>query len=190
MNYDQYTINMVFGTTNSYNSCRSEGTLLLKSDKKNPDVPSEYEKYLKPTKNCEVNNDKIESVSNKITSKDTSSYDKAVTVFNYLKKTTSYKFYSNTRYGAVGTLSRGYGNCVDMSHLIISVMRASGIPARYVHAKSCTFNSGLVVGHVWAEVHVNGKWYTCDLTSKRNNFGVVNNWYKCSGVTRYISLPF
>ncbi len=193
MKYAIYTINAVFGNTNSYNYCKTNGTLLLKQENNNSNssnVSSDYKKYLKPSKNCEVNDYRIQQLSKKFTSNYSSDYEKAVSIFNYLNKITSYKYYSNTRYGAVGTLERGYGNCVDMSHLLIAVMRASGLPARYVHSTSCTFNSGLTVGHVWAEVHVNGKWYTCDLTSSRNKFGSIANWHSAKSITRYISLPF
>ena len=102
---------------------------------------------------------------------------------------TSYSGYYDTRYGAVGTYQRGYGNCVDMSHLLIAVSRASGIPARYCHA-TCTFRSGLVVGHVWAELYVNGKWVSCDLTSSSNRFGKIVNWRSHTTIHRYKSLPF
>ncbi len=181
-----YTITVVYGETKIYNSCSGTGTLKISASST---VPSGYEKYLVATTNCQVNSATIQSIANKFANY-TSAYDKAVAIFNYLNDATSYSYYSNTLYGAVGTWTRKSGNCVDLSHLLIAVMRAAGIPARYVHATSCTFNSGLVVGHVWAEVYVNGAWYTCDLTSSKNTFGVVNNWYKCSGVTRYITLPF
>ena len=69
------------------------------------------------------------------------------------------------------------------------MMRTLGIPARYNHA-TCYFSSGLVTGHVWAEVYIDGKWYKCDATSKRNSFGNIVNWYSCTNHKRYIELPF
>ena len=107
----------------------------------------------------------------------------------YVNDKTDYSSYFDTRYGAIGTLTRGYGNCVDQSHLLLGMYRTAQIPARYCHA-TCYFTSGLVVGHVWVEVYVNGKWYSCDTTSNRNSFGVINNWYKSSSVKRYNILPF
>ena len=76
-----------------------------------------------------------------------------------------------------------------MAHVVIALMRTAGIPARYNHA-TCYFNSGLVTGHVWAEVYVNGKWYKCDTTSAKNSFGVIRNWYKCGTIKKYKALPF
>ena len=53
--------------------------------------------------------------------------------------------------------------------------RNAGIAARYVHGY-CTFTSGLQVGHVWAQVYVDGKWVVADATSSRNSFGNIVNW--------------
>ena len=183
--YKTYTITAVYGGYNQYKS--SEGTSTLKVVKKS-DIPSGFEAYLKATKNCEVTNSKIKNLAAKFNSY-TSTLTKAKAIFNQLNKITSYSGYYNTRYGAVGTLNRGYGNCVDMAHLLNAVARASGIPARYCHA-TCYFRSGLVTGHVWSELYVDGKWYKCDLTSNSNSFGSIVNWNSCGSITRYISLPF
>ena len=183
--YKTYTITAVYGGYNQYKS--SEGTSTLKVVKKS-DIPAGFEAYLKATKNCEVTNSKIKNLAAKFNSY-TSTLTKAKAIFNQLNKITSYSGYYNTRYGAVGTLNRGYGNCVDMAHLLNAVARASGIPARYCHA-TCYFRSGLVTGHVWSELYVDGKWYKCDLTSNSNSFGSIVNWNSCGSITRYISLPF
>ncbi len=152
-------------------------------------VPSGYEKYVQKTANCQVNNSAIKSAVETATKGVTGTYNQAVAIFNYVNSKTSYSGYYNTKYGAVGTLSRGYGNCCDLSHLLIAMFRTANIPARYCHAK-CTFSSGSVIGHVWVEVYVDGKWYSCDASSSRNSFGVIKNWSKSTSVTRYTELPF
>ena len=152
-------------------------------------VPDGYSQYLVSSKNCEVNSTAIKNALSKAIAGVTGTYNQAVAIFNYVNKHTSYSGYYNTRYGAIGTLNRGYGNCVDTAHLVIAMMRTANIPARYCHA-TCYFRSGLVTGHVWAEVYVNGKWYKCDGTSNSNTFGNIVNWNSCGSITRYISLPF
>ena len=153
-------------------------------------VPAGYSQYLVSSSNCQVNNSAIKTAVAKATAGISGTYNQAVAIFNYVNKLISYSGYSNTRYGAVGTLTRGYGNCVDTSHLIIAMMRTANIPARYCHSRTCYFRSGLVVGHVWAEVYVGGKWYKCDGTSRSNTFGNIVNGYSCTSIARYISLPF
>ncbi len=138
-------------------------------------LPSDMQQYLKPTKNAQSDDPKIESLASSITKGMSSTYDKGVKVFNWVRDNIGYSFYYNTRYGAVGTLNAKTGNCVDTSHLMVAVARSAGIPARYVHG-TCTFTSGNVYGHVWAQLYINGKWYDADGTSSRNLFGVINNW--------------
>ncbi|MDD3455098.1 MAG: transglutaminase family protein, partial [Methanobacteriales archaeon] len=94
------------------------------------------------------------------------------------------------RYGAVGTLKYRTANCCDHAHLVVALARAAGLPARYVHG-ICTFSSG-TYGHVWAELYVDGKWYSADATSSRNSLGVINSWNTATATIlgTYASLPF
>ena len=152
-------------------------------------VPVSLQKYLEATKNCQVNNAQIKSLSKRIISGKTSTYAKAAAIFDWVRDKIGYSFYYNTRKGAVGTLNARTGNCVDTAHLVIALERAAGIPARYVSANA-RFRSGHVYGHVWAGVYVNGKWYVADATSSRNSFGVVKSWTSATIKGKYASLPF
>jgi hypothetical protein len=154
-------------------------------------LPAGYEVYLAASANCQSNDASIIALANSITSGSSSPYDSAVRIFNWVRDNLGYSFYYNTKYGAVGTLSAGSGNCVDTSHLLIALYRASGLAARYVHGYCC-FSSGNWYGHVWAEVYVNGGWVTTDATSSANTFGVINNWNTGTNTVygTYASLPF
>jgi hypothetical protein len=152
-------------------------------------IPKSLRKYLKATKNCQVNNAQIKSLANKITRGKKTRLGKATAIFNWVRDRVGYKFYYNTRKGAVRTLKTRSGNCVDTAHLLIALERAAGIPARYVHGKA-KFRSGKWYGHVWAGVHVNGRWYKADATSSRNKFGVTKNWSRTILKGKYVSLPF
>ena len=154
-------------------------------------VPADLNKYLAATANCQVTNAQIKALAAKITSGKTTTYAKAVAIFNWVRDNIGYSFYYNTKKGAVGTLNAKTGNCVDTAHLVIALSRAAGLPAMYAHG-SCRFTSGSVYGHVWARIWVDGKWYAADATSSKNSLGVVNNWntatYTLKGT--YASLPF
>jgi len=121
----------------------------------------------------------------------TSTYNSAVSIFNWVRDNISYSFYYNTKYGAAGTLKYMTGNCCDTSNLLVALARDAGITARYVHG-TCQFTSGTWYGHVWAQLYVNGKWYTADAISYSNSLGVVKNWntatYTLNGI--YNTLPF
>ncbi|WP_292475468.1 transglutaminase-like domain-containing protein [Methanosphaera sp.] len=152
-------------------------------------VPSGYEKYLASAKNSYVNYTVIKNAVQKAVSGVSGTYNQAVAIFNYVNKVTDYSFYMNTRRGAIKTLQDGLGNCVDQSHLLLGMYRTANIPARYCHA-TCYFRSGLVVGHVWVECYVNGKWYSCDTTSNQNTFNNIVNWGSCSTINRYTEIYF
>ena len=118
-------------------------------------------------------------------------YESAVTLFNWVRDNVSYSFYYNTRYGASGTLAKRIGNCCDKSNLLVALARDVGIKARFVHG-TCYFIDNTWSGHVWAQLYANGKWYTADTINKNNTLGVITNWntttYKLNGV--YTTLPF
>jgi len=63
---------------------------------------------------------------------------------------------------AATTLATGHGVCRDFAHLVIALLRALDVPARYV---SC-YAPGLVPMdfHAVAEVHVDGAWSIVDAT--------------------------
>ena len=175
----------------SSSSTSSDSSTNTNTNSSNSSTSSSLTKYTKATTNCQSTSTTIKSKAKSITSGKTSSYAKAVAVYNYVRDKIGYSFYYNTKYGAKGTLSKKTGNCCDTAHLLVALTRASGIPARYVHGY-CKFSSGSWYGHVWAEVYVNGKWYKADATSYRNSFGVVNNWNTATAKTygKYASLPF
>jgi hypothetical protein len=156
-----------------------------------PAIPAALEPYLLPSANSQSTNPQIVALAKSITKGSTSQYTSAVKIFNWVRDNINYSFYYNTQKGALGTLNSRSANCADTSHLMVALMRAAGIPARYEHG-NCKFSSGNWYGHVWAQVYVNGKWYYADGTSYRNSLGVIKNWdtstFTLEGV--YRSLPF
>jgi hypothetical protein len=154
-------------------------------------VISHLKKYLKSSKHCKVGSSKIKKLVKSLTRGSSSKVNKAKAIFNYVRDTLSYSFYYDTKYGATGTLKHKKGNCVDHSHLLVSMYRTAGFKARYVHG-TCKFNSGGVYGHVWTQVLIGKHWVCADATGYANQLGKINNWntksYKIHG--KYASLPF
>ncbi|MBO7734568.1 MAG: transglutaminase domain-containing protein [Methanobrevibacter sp.] len=154
-------------------------------------VSEALRKYLASTKNCQVKNKEIQDLAKTLTSKLKSDYEKGKKLFNWVRDNIHYKKYRNTLRGAVKTLKAKKGNCVDQSHLLIALSRASGIPARYVKGGDCKFTSGYVSGHIWTQLYINKKWVVADTTSPRNTLGKIRNWntknYKLDGQFSSIS---
>jgi transglutaminase-like putative cysteine protease len=180
-------------SADSINITRSNitGTVYLAAGEEAKTTSSSAQSYVQTTANCQVTNSQIKALAAKLTSGKTTTYAKAVAIYNWVRDNLGYSFYYNTKYGAVGTLNAMTGNCVDTSHLLIALERAAGIPARYEHVYA-KFSSGNWYGHVIAQVYVNGKWYNADATSYSNSFGVIKNWNTASATYKgtYASLPF
>lgn len=146
--------------------------------------------YLKASSHCSVNAAAIKSIVTKVTKGLTHDVDKAKAIFNYVRDNIVYSYYYDSKLGSTKTLSKGYGNCVDQAHLLISMYRTAGLKARYVHGK-CTFGDGRF-GHVWTQVLIDNTWVVGDPISTSNQLGKINNWNTktCTIHNKYISLPF
>ena len=146
---------------------------------------------LKQTKNAQSKSPTIKALAKKITKSLKSKYAKAKAIFNWVRDNIGYSFYYNTKYGAKKTIKKGTGNCVDTSHLLVALLRAAGIPARYVHVKA-KFPDDEYYGHVFVQAYVKGKWYNADASSIMNSFGVIRKWDKGTAIIKgvYASLPF
>lgn len=74
--------------------------------------------------------------------------------------------------------SGGKGVCQDYAHIMISLCRLAGIPARYVVG----FMIGEGYSHAWVEVAYDGYWYGLDPT---NNLWIDENYIKVSSGRDY-----
>lgn len=136
---------------------------------------SDLSPYLSVSQNCQVTNAEIVALARQLTEGLSTSLDKAIAIFEYVKYQISYSYYYDTYYGALGTLHAKTGNCVDQAHLSIALYRAAGLPARYVHGR-CVFSDGDVSGHVWSQVLIGDTWVVSDTINTRNSLGEVVNW--------------
>lgn len=185
----KYKLTFKYSGNDVFKSNSKSVTFKVKKKTKKKKTPKKYASYTKSTNNCQVKSSTIRKLAKRLTKGAKTKKGQAKRIFNYVKNQVTYSSYFNTMYGAVGTYLRGYGNCVDQSHLLIALLRSKKIPARYNHA-TCYFRSGLVVGHVWAQAYVNGKWYKLDPTSRYNSFGKIVNWHGHTSIVKYKSLPF
>ena len=154
---------------------------------------TEFEKYLK-TGGKSALNSAIISKAKSLTSGLSSVKAKANAIFKFVRDEVTYSYYSDSKKGAAKTLSSKSANCCDKANLIVAMCRSVGIYARYSHAQGCTFSSGLVTGHVWAQIYDTSSqtWYSADATSYRNSLGTINNWNvnKYSSAKNYVLIPF
>ncbi|HOY66817.1 MAG TPA: transglutaminase domain-containing protein [Candidatus Ozemobacteraceae bacterium] len=150
-------------------------------------APAGYEKYLASSKGSPANNATIVAKAKQLKGK--TAMETVRNIFNFGRKIT-YQYYANTRKGALGTLSSMSGNCTDQAHVLVSLLRACGIPAQYGHCTSCVWRSGLRGGHVWAYAYVDGKWVGLDTTSSRNAVGQLNSFRALGSIMKKVELSF
>lgn len=84
-------------------------------------------------------------------------------IFNWMDAHIPYEGYTNTRYGAAGTLKKRKGNCVDHAHLFAAMCRSIGIKCNYIH-NSC-------ITHVYNIVYINGKGTIVDTGRQNASWG-------------------
>ncbi len=145
--------------------------------------------YLRSVNNCPIDNPVVVQAKNEAIQGKTTEYEKAKALFEYVRDEAEWINYNNTRKGAVRTITEKEGNCCDLSHALVAMSRAAGIPARYRHAQ-CQYTSS-VIGHVMAELYVDGVWYLCDPSNNNNTFGKHESWsHMVTFNGRYNQLPF
>ncbi len=114
-----------------------------------------------------------------------SEYNNMKALYNWCNKHIGYEGYSNTKYGASGTLSHRKGNCCDNANLLIAMARAIGINCRYCHSQMGT------QGHIYGEYSINGKWVVIDTGTRSTTQYWGSHWNGFGGTDqRYERLPF
>ena len=192
----KYDFSVVFQGNNNYNPASKSGStkVILSNyangiNEKNANASSSY---LKATKNCQVKDEKIQSLVKFLTKGLTSDVDKAKAIFDYVQLNIDYEYYKNSKKGAVGTLDSMKGNGADQAHLLVAMFRAAGLNAKYVHGDCTFYMDGKTYGHIWTQVLVDNTWVCADSTDLANQFGKITTWNvnKFTLLNKYRELPF
>ena len=121
----------------------------------------------------------------KVAKQGNSEYQNMKLLFDWCNKHIGYEGYSNTKYGASGTLSKRKGNCCDNANLLIAMARSIGIKCRYCHARN---SKG---GHIYGEYNINKKWIVIDTGTSSTSKYWGGHWNGFGGtIRRYDTLPF
>lgn len=93
---------------------------------------SEQEKaYLTPTEYVQSNHPEIISLAKELTKYAKTEYEAVTAILNFVVDAIKYS-YNPPRYDASYTLKVKSGNCTNIGHLSVALLRASGVPARIV----------------------------------------------------------
>lgn len=147
--------------------------------------------FLRSVPNAPKDDPLVVSTMQEVIKGKTTDMEKAKALFIYSLDEWEWENYANTKKGAVGTIKAKGGNCCDLSHALVAMSRAAGLKARYRHAQCKYIKSGSIIGHVMAEIYVDGVWYLCDPSSSGTTFGNHEAWSVMETFNgRYNKLPF
>ena len=121
--------------------------------------------FLQSTEMVQSDSDEIATLARRLTSSARSEYEAVTAITNYVSNTIKYTF-NPPKYDALYTLSTRSGNCQNLAHLNIALLRSIGIPARIVggvtlkeswkvpiDSRNSIVQSIGQGGHAWMEIY-------------------------------------
>lgn len=146
-----------------------KGSIVYK-DKVNKNYQTDYQneeisKYLLPTKLVQSEAPQIAELARSLSRHSSDKHDIVNNIMNFIND--NIKYVSNPeKYDAIWTLENRVGNCQNMAHLAIALLRSLGIPARIVGGitirepweiklkdRTIRYSMGQG-GHAWVEVYL------------------------------------
>lgn len=94
-------------------------------------LPPETTIFLKPTKMVQSDSPEIVSLAKRLVTGANTQYQAVTSIMNFIADNIKYS-YNPPQYDAIHTLNVKSGNCQNLAHLSMALLRASGIPARIV----------------------------------------------------------
>lgn len=128
------------------------------------EIPEEAKLFLKSTSLVQSDSEEIKKLAQKLTEDATTEYEAVTKILNWVADHIKYT-YNPPQFDALWTLKIGRGNCQNLAHMAIALLRASGIPSRVVGGltlkeqwkiplgKSFLVQSMGQGGHAWIEIY-------------------------------------
>ena len=130
------------------------------------------DKYLEPTFTFDADSEVIKEKARELTQGKEDALEKSKSLFYFVRDEISYNLYVKKHmpehFRASNTLARGKGYCVQKAVLLVTMARATGIPARLGCAKIRNhlvppkvleiLKSNIFPWHGYAELYLGGKW--------------------------------
>jgi transglutaminase superfamily protein len=133
-----------------------------------PKAGRQLDKFLKPSPYIESNDVKIKSLAGEITADKRAAWDKAASLFDWVRANVKYEFAEQIK-PATAALQDGEGDCEELSSLFIALCRASKIPARAVWIPGHTYPEFYLI-----DVQGQGHWFPCQAAGANREFGSMN----------------
>lgn len=124
-------------------------------------IPAECLIYTVPSRYCQ--SDKLQRLAQSEFGAMTPGGSRVGTIARWIRQRVEYQYgTTDAMTDAFDTATSRVGVCRDFAHLLISLCRALGIPARYVSGYCLDLQPPDF--HAWAQVYVGDAWYNIDAT--------------------------
>lgn len=157
----KYSVKANVKTVNSFNKITR--TIRFPVD----DIPREFKMYVEPSEYIDTN-DQIKNKANEIIAGETDYYIVIYKLAQWVEKNVNYNLSTltaNAVQKSSWVLTNKEGVCDEITNLYISMLRAVGIPARFVGGQVYTNINYKFGEHGWAEVYYPGEgWIPVDVT--------------------------
>lgn len=119
----------------------------------------EFERYLKANAYLDADDPEIKKVAAEVTGSITDPYNKALQLRNWV--TTNMTFDLGIVFApASEVIKNKKGTCAGYASLLASLLRAAGIPSRYL--MGLVYVNGVWGGHAWTEAWLSDRWVPLD----------------------------
>lgn len=121
--------------------------------------------YLRPTQFVQSDSPEMQALSRQLTRKASTQYEAVTAIIEYVADNIKY-IYNPALFDALSTLHSGSGNCTNAANLSVALLRAVGIPARFVGGTTLNKQWKIPIddyrnlvqsmgqgGHAWVEVY-------------------------------------
>jgi len=127
--------------------------------------------------------DQIKAIVNQLVNPDDSDLEKVRKIYNWVQKNVKYVAFEDGMRGFVPhpgsyVLDKRYGDCKDMSSIIVDMLRAAGVAAyhTWIGTRDLPYSyhdlpSPIVDNHMIATCNIDGQWYFLDATGSYTPLG-------------------
>lgn len=134
------------------------------------DTPNDMEKYLQPNRLVDLRSSTVRETADRLMQGSATPREAAVCIYNFVRDGIKFGYNRRDDITASEVLHDGYGQCNTKSVLLVTLLRAAGIPARFHLAQvNKAAQWGVMprlayrfaptnITHTWAEIHLDGHW--------------------------------
>lgn len=138
------------------------------------DTPNDMEKYLQASRLVDLRSSVVRETADRLVQGAATPREAAIYIYNFVRDEIKFGYNRRDDITASEVLRDGYGQCNTKSVLLVTLLRAASIPARFHLAQvNKAVQWGVMpplayhfapnnITHTWAEIHLDGHWFVLE----------------------------